>query len=98
LGILIFKELTAQRLYKSFGVKGLNLCNGDMNTVVVQSGDVYPDAVFRSAQTFRCTVMKLNVLKGYDQNIFKNSVRGQRMCLKVCYKQGGKTLRQIKIC
>jgi hypothetical protein len=24
LGILIFKALTAQRLYKSFGVKGLN--------------------------------------------------------------------------
>jgi hypothetical protein len=25
LGILIFKGLTARRLYKSFGVKGLNL-------------------------------------------------------------------------
>jgi hypothetical protein len=26
LGILIFKELTARRLYKSFGFKGLKIC------------------------------------------------------------------------
>jgi hypothetical protein len=26
LGILMFKRLTARRLYKSFGVKGLNIC------------------------------------------------------------------------
>jgi hypothetical protein len=39
LGILIFKGLTARRLYKSFGVKGLTNCRSsrdeEIQTVVV---------------------------------------------------------------
>jgi hypothetical protein len=41
LGILIFKGLTARRLYKSFGVKGLNRFGDTVSETVVRGTNIY---------------------------------------------------------
>jgi hypothetical protein len=50
LGILIFKGLTARRLYKSFGVKGLSRALIDVqNQLLCQSVDTWFIEVFVTA-------------------------------------------------